>query len=189
MARPAPDTSSVRDQPPGPLCAHGSADAAPHDDRAVQGRPCPPSRTTPVASGSMICTSPDATVRGARTHRASSRTCCSPTSSIDASGLPAAEPPRSPHTRLHRGDHAGLVLDGLLHPLDRAVRGPGFVATLGRPTDDEAEGGSYWGPRWLFEIWEPRKRVRSSRTSRDEATAARLWSVSEGCDGVRYFQT
>ena len=65
----------------------------------------------------------------------------------------------------------------------------GSWPTLRAATDDEAEGGSYWGPRWLFGIWGAPKRVRSSRASRDEATAARLWSVSEELSGVRYFQT
>lgn len=62
----------------------------------------------------------------------------------------------------------------------------GSWPTLRAATDDEAVGGSYWGPRWLFEIWGAPKRVGSSRASRDPAVAQQLWSVSEDLSGVRY---
>jgi len=62
----------------------------------------------------------------------------------------------------------------------------GSWPTLRAATDDEAEGGSYWGPRWLFQIWGAPKRVGSSRASRDQHAAERLWSVSEDLSQVRY---
>lgn len=65
----------------------------------------------------------------------------------------------------------------------------GSWPTLRAATDGDVEGGSYWGPRWLFEIWGAPKRVGSSRASRDQAIAERLWSVSEELSGVRYIQS
>ena len=65
----------------------------------------------------------------------------------------------------------------------------GSWPTLRAATDAEVEGGSYWGPRWLFEIWGAPKRVSSSRASRDQAVAERLWAVSEALSGVRYIQS
>lgn len=64
----------------------------------------------------------------------------------------------------------------------------GSWPTLRAATDPHAEGGSYWGPRWLFQIWGAPKRVGSSRISRDEILAERLWSVSEELSGVRYIE-
>jgi NAD(P)-dependent dehydrogenase (short-subunit alcohol dehydrogenase family) len=62
----------------------------------------------------------------------------------------------------------------------------GSWPTLRAATDATAESGSYWGPRWLFQIWGAPKRVGSNRASRDKAVAARLWSVSEELSGVSY---
>lgn len=62
----------------------------------------------------------------------------------------------------------------------------GAWPTLRAACDPQAEGGSYWGPRWLFQIWGAPIRVGSSRASRDEETARKLWDCSERLTGVTY---
>ena len=62
----------------------------------------------------------------------------------------------------------------------------GSWPTLRAATDSSAEGGSYWGPRWFFELWGAPVKVGSSRASRDSEAASRLWELSEQLTGVSY---
>ena len=62
----------------------------------------------------------------------------------------------------------------------------GSWPTLRAATDPDAEGGSYWGPKWFFQLWGPPVRVQSTRAATDEAAARRLWTLSEELTGVAY---
>jgi len=62
----------------------------------------------------------------------------------------------------------------------------GAWPTLRAATDPDAPRGSYWGPRWCFQLWGPPKLVGSSRASRNQATAEALWRASEELTGVQY---
>ena len=62
----------------------------------------------------------------------------------------------------------------------------GSWPTLRAATDPHAEGGSYWGPKWFFQLWGPPVRVHSTRAANDEAAARRLWTLSEDLTGVAY---
>ncbi len=59
---------------------------------------------------------------------------------------------------------------------------PTLYAALG----DDIRGGDYCGPQSLGEMRGDPGKVGSSRRSRDEAVAARLWGVSEELTGVRF---
>lgn len=59
---------------------------------------------------------------------------------------------------------------------------PILYAALG----DDIEGGDYCGPASMREMRGAPVKVGSNRRSRDEAAAARLWSLSEEMTGVRY---
>ena len=62
----------------------------------------------------------------------------------------------------------------------------GSWPTLRAATDPAADGGSYWGPKWFFQLWGPPVRVRTTRAATDEAAARRLWALSEELTGVEY---
>ena len=53
---------------------------------------------------------------------------------------------------------------------------------------DDIRGGDYCGPQSLGEMRGAPGKVGSSRRSRDEAVAARLWAVSQELTGVRYLE-
>ena len=53
-------------------------------------------------------------------------------------------------------------------------------------TSPQARGGDYWGPRGLMELRGAPRRVGSTRAARDEALAARLWTMAEELTQVRY---
>ena len=53
-------------------------------------------------------------------------------------------------------------------------------------TSPQAKGGDYWGPRGLMEMRGAPRRVGSTRAARDEAVAARLWTMAENLTDVRY---
>lgn len=59
---------------------------------------------------------------------------------------------------------------------------PTLYAALG----DDIRGGDYCGPQSMGEMRGAPGKVGSSRRSRDEAVAARLWQVAEDLTGVRY---
>jgi len=62
----------------------------------------------------------------------------------------------------------------------------GALATLRAATDPAAGGGEYYGPPGRSQFTGYPVRVDSSARSRDEAAAARLWTVSEELTGVSY---
>jgi len=62
----------------------------------------------------------------------------------------------------------------------------GALPILFAATVEDLPGGSYVGPDGLFEQKGHPKIVGSSRRSRDEEAAARLWELSEELTGVRY---
>jgi NAD(P)-dependent dehydrogenase (short-subunit alcohol dehydrogenase family) len=72
----------------------------------------------------------------------------------------------------------------LLNPLLAMKPADGALPTLRAATDPTAMGGSYWGPSRFFELNGPPAAARISRDATDEATAARLWTVSETMTGV-----
>jgi len=62
----------------------------------------------------------------------------------------------------------------------------GALPSLYAGFSPDAVGGAYYGPRGLFGWRGYPKRVGSSKRSRDEDLAARLWDVSEKLSGVVY---
>ena len=62
----------------------------------------------------------------------------------------------------------------------------GALPTLRAATDPNASGGQYIGPRGLFQMRGHPVPVRSSRSSRNEGLAKRVWEMSEDLTGVRY---
>jgi NAD(P)-dependent dehydrogenase (short-subunit alcohol dehydrogenase family) len=62
----------------------------------------------------------------------------------------------------------------------------GALPQLYAATSPEVRGGEYFGPNGIAENRGYPKRVDSTSASKDPATAARLWSVSEDLTGVRY---
>jgi len=62
----------------------------------------------------------------------------------------------------------------------------GAWPTVRAATDPDADGGTYWGPRWCFQIWGAPKQVGCTRAAKNPATANRLWEVSESLTDVRY---
>lgn len=62
----------------------------------------------------------------------------------------------------------------------------GALPTLYAATAPDVNGGDFIGPRWLRGVWGAPVKQRSSRASRDEAAAARLWDESIRRTGVAY---
>ena len=62
----------------------------------------------------------------------------------------------------------------------------GALPTLYAALSPDVQGADYIGPDGLRHMWGYPVRHPSSRRSRDEATAARLWQVSEELTGVEY---
>jgi NAD(P)-dependent dehydrogenase (short-subunit alcohol dehydrogenase family) len=60
----------------------------------------------------------------------------------------------------------------------------GALPTLRAATDPAAAGGSYWGPRGLFELRGPPAPARISASAQDRSTAAWLWDESVRLTGV-----
>ncbi|WFE30370.1 oxidoreductase [Solwaraspora sp. WMMD791] len=62
----------------------------------------------------------------------------------------------------------------------------GALPTLRAATDPTAAGGSYWGPGRPLQLSGPPVAVGCSAAARDDATARRLWTVSEQLTGVPF---
>jgi hypothetical protein len=62
----------------------------------------------------------------------------------------------------------------------------GALPQLYATTMPDVAPGDYFGPDGLFELWGHPQRTESSRASRDQASAARLWDVSSELTGVTY---
>lgn len=68
-----------------------------------------------------------------------------------------------------------------------AQDGPmGALPTLHAATGVEVAGGDYYGPSGFMEVRGHPKKVDSNGRSQDQATAERLWKVSEEMTGVTY---
>jgi NAD(P)-dependent dehydrogenase (short-subunit alcohol dehydrogenase family) len=102
---------------------------------------------------------------------------------------------RSGSPALAAAAHPGSTRTGLQQysPLLRALvavfsQEPpgGALPTLRAATDPGVRGGDYFGPSGLGGAVGPPERARMSPRARSEATAARLWEVSEQRTGVSY---
>jgi NAD(P)-dependent dehydrogenase (short-subunit alcohol dehydrogenase family) len=77
----------------------------------------------------------------------------------------------------------GMKAANILLAQDAAT---GALPYLYAATMPEVEGGQYYGPGGIANMRGYPERQRSSRRSRDEGTAHRLWTVSEEATGVTY---
>jgi NAD(P)-dependent dehydrogenase (short-subunit alcohol dehydrogenase family) len=102
-------------------------------------------------------------------------------------------------TTLSVAAHPGVSATNLFQHLPKAVQmfapltelvfqsaSGGAQPTLYAALGEDIQGGDYCGPQSLGEMRGAPGKVGSSRRSRDEAVAARLWTVSEDVTGVRY---
>lgn len=99
----------------------------------------------------------------------------------------AAHPGYSATGLLDLGSKGGSALLGGFLQFGRFVSQPperGALPQLYAAAAPEAENGAYYGPDGLFGLKGFPTRVGSTKYSRDEAVAARLWSVSEQLTGV-----
>lgn len=78
-----------------------------------------------------------------------------------------------------------LLFAPLMALLFQSAEG-GALPTLYAALGADVNGGDYCGPQSIGEMRGAPVKVGSSRRSRDEAVAARLWSVSEQMTGVRF---
>jgi NAD(P)-dependent dehydrogenase (short-subunit alcohol dehydrogenase family) len=62
----------------------------------------------------------------------------------------------------------------------------GALPTVRAATDENIEGGEYYGPDGFGEFYGNPVKVDSNRLSKDEMIAKRLWKVSEEMTGVEY---
>jgi NAD(P)-dependent dehydrogenase (short-subunit alcohol dehydrogenase family) len=96
-----------------------------------------------------------------------------------ATNLVAAGPRMGGHAMLERLFRAGTRLVA-------QSDAKGALPTLYAATADDVAGGAYYGPGGIAEQRGYPRRVASSPQANDEATAQRLWHVSEELTGVRY---
>ena len=74
----------------------------------------------------------------------------------------------------------------MLNPLLAQAPPEGALPTLYAATATGVEGGGYYGPSRMFELWgSPKPAVKSARAQDDEV-AQRLWSLSEELTGVSF---
>ena len=102
------------------------------------------------------------------------------------------------------GAHPGYTSTGLMHSGPRLGGGGVFAQVMGlaapftgqsaargalpvlrAATDPGAQGGDYYGPRGPGEMRGAPRKVRYTRTARDEHLARELWQASEHLTGVR----
>ncbi|MBC8068314.1 MAG: SDR family oxidoreductase [Deltaproteobacteria bacterium] len=72
------------------------------------------------------------------------------------------------------------------NPLFAMKPSEGALPTLRAAVDPTAEQGGYYGPSGMFEMRGPPVAARFPKLARDEAAAARLWSLSESLTGVPF---
>lgn len=112
---------------------------------------------------------------------------------LDAAGvstIAVAAHPGVSRTNLGRVP-AGITgrLFGLVRPVGDLLlqnSAMGALPTLRAATDPAVRGGEYYGPGGPGELRGHPVRVGASRAARDQAVAARLWSVSEALTHVRF---
>ncbi|GAB3668125.1 oxidoreductase [Halopiger thermotolerans] len=85
-----------------------------------------------------------------------------------------------------RGDRVREATMRLMNALFAQSAAMGALPTLYAATSPEAEGGAYYGPGGLMNMHGTPERQASSDRSYNEATARRLWAVSEELTGVTY---
>lgn len=99
-----------------------------------------------------------------------------------ADAIAVAAHPGYTHTNLQQ--YSGFF--SRLNHLAAQTPEMGALPILYAATAPDVVGGGYYGPDGPFELRGYPKRVSSSRTSRNETTARRLWEVSEEMTGVSY---
>ncbi|MDX2166577.1 MAG: oxidoreductase [Deltaproteobacteria bacterium] len=62
----------------------------------------------------------------------------------------------------------------------------GALPQLYAATAPDVQGGAYYGPDGLGELWGHPRAVQSNKASQDRGAAQRLWELSEQLTGVRY---
>lgn len=62
----------------------------------------------------------------------------------------------------------------------------GALPTLHAATASEVQGGDYFGPASLGEMWGAPRKVGSTARAKNPADASRLWELSEALTGVRF---
>ena len=106
---------------------------------------------------------------------------------------------RAGHTTLSVAAHPGVSSTNLFQHLPKIVHvfaplmalvfqsaQSGAQPTLYAALGDDIQGGDYCGPQSMGETRGDPVKVGSSRGSRDEAVAGKLWAVSEELTGVRF---
>lgn len=74
----------------------------------------------------------------------------------------------------------------VLFPLVGQSAAQGALPTLYAALGQDIQGGDYCGPRALRQMRGAPVKVGSNRASRDEAAAAKLWTLSEKMTGVKF---
>lgn len=74
----------------------------------------------------------------------------------------------------------------LIQPFTSQSAAEGAWPTLYAAASPNAKGGAYYGPKHPLELRGPAAEAHIASVARDEAVAARLWSVSEEMTGVRF---
>lgn len=104
---------------------------------------------------------------------------------LTASGshvIAVAAHPGWTHTNLQA--HSGFF--SFLNPVFGQSPAMGALPALSAATASDVRGGDFIGPGGWFELRGYPKKTRSNAASRNEATAKRLWDVSEQLTGVHY---
>jgi NAD(P)-dependent dehydrogenase (short-subunit alcohol dehydrogenase family) len=109
---------------------------------------------------------------------------------VEAPTIAVAAHPGGANTNLGRENPGGpfFTLVSWMRPyVEGFTQSPqiGALATLRAATDSAADGGSFFGPDGLLQIWGHPIRVGPSRRARDRELAARLWNTSVAATGRR----
>jgi NAD(P)-dependent dehydrogenase (short-subunit alcohol dehydrogenase family) len=97
-----------------------------------------------------------------------------------ASAIANASHPGYTRTNLQEG-----TAFKLLNPLIAQDPPDGALPSLFAATSQDAQGGEYYGPSHMFEMWGAPARVSASKRAQNADVAARLWEVSEQLTGAR----
>ncbi len=62
----------------------------------------------------------------------------------------------------------------------------GAAPTVAAALAADADGGDFYGPDGLLEVWGRARKVASAPAARDEADQERLWSLTEAWTGLRF---
>ncbi len=102
--------------------------------------------------------------------------------------ISAAAHPGYASTNLQSGDSSWLqkLMLGLGNVILAQSAAMGALPTLYAATMPDVQGGDYYGPGGMGEMRGHPVKAQSSEASHDEATAVKLWQVSEELTGVAY---